>query len=119
MRKVTLFALAFLVSAVWLQAQTTGKAEKKTSDMTTIQGCLSFSNGHYRLTESSGKMWQLSNEVNQLRHHVGHEIELTGMPGIRTVDKTMQGAASNVKEEKVFKIKSIKHLADTCNMPAK
>ncbi len=119
MRKATLFALAFLISAVWLQAQTMGKADEKTSDMTTIQGCLSFSKGHYRLTEDSGKVWQLSNEVNQLRHHVGHEIELTGKPGIRTVDKTIQGEASNVKEERVFKIESIKHVADTCKMPAK
>jgi len=119
-RKATLFAFAFLIATVCLQAQAVGQAAAKTSKLTTIQGCLSFSNGHYRLTESSGKTWQLSNEVNQLRHHIGHEVELTGMPGERTIDTSQEGAGeSTVKEEKVFKVKSVKHLADTCTAPAK
>jgi hypothetical protein len=104
-----MLTLVLLVSAVWLQAQDAGMA----SGPTTIQGCLTFK-GHYFLTDSSGTMYQLSGAAQKLQAHVGHTIEVTGMTGTRTVGTTVQGSASTAKEQQVFKVKSIKHIADTC-----
>jgi ABC-type transport system involved in cytochrome c biogenesis ATPase subunit len=109
-----MFTLVLLVSALWLQAQDAGQTAGKTSGLTTIQGCLQYTNGHYRLTEDNGTTHQLQSEANKLTHHVGHEVELTGKETVRTVDTTIQGAASSVKEQPVFKVSSVKHVADTC-----
>ena len=119
MRKTWLLILVLLFSAAWLQAQSSGQASGKTSGVTTIQGCLQFTDGHYRLTDSSGTVYQLSNDANKLTHHVGHEVKITGAPGVRTVDTTIQGAASSAKEVPVFKVKTVTHVADTCTPPAK
>jgi ABC-type transport system involved in cytochrome c biogenesis ATPase subunit len=112
-RKTLMLTLVLLTSAVWLQAQDSGQMGK-TSDLTTIQGCLQYSKGHYRLTEDNGTTHQLQSQANKLQAHVGHTVELTGKPAVRTVGTTIQGAASSAKEEQVFKVSTIKHVADTC-----
>jgi hypothetical protein len=112
-RKTLMLTLVLLISAVWLQAQDAGK-----SGPTTIQGCLKYSKGHYWLTEDNGTTHQLQSQANKLQKQVGHEVELTGMDAIRTVGTTIQGAASSAKEEHVFKVQSVKHVADACTAPA-
>jgi len=112
--KTLTFTLVLLVSALWLQAQDAGQTTSKTSGLTTIQGCLQYTNGHYRLTEDNGTSHQLQSEANKLIHHVGHEVAITGKPAVRSVDTTVQGSESTVKEEPVFKVSSVKHVADTC-----
>lgn len=114
MRKTLVLTLVIFVSTMWLAAQ--DQMSKSSSSPTTIQGCLSFTDGHYRLTDSSGKVYQLSNEANKMTHHVGHEIKVTGMPGVRSVDTTPAegGGESTVKEQSVFKVKTVTHVADSC-----
>jgi hypothetical protein len=113
MRNTLMLILALLVSAVWMQAQDATQSPSKASGLTTIQGCLSY-NGHYQLTEDNGTVHQLQSEANRLTKHVGHEVTVTGKPAIRSVDSTIQGQGSNVKEEQVFKVSSVQHVADTC-----
>jgi hypothetical protein len=103
-----------LASAQWLQAQDAGQSNDKTSGLTTIQGCLQYTKGHYRLTEDNGTTHQLQSQANKLVKHVGHEVELTGKSAIRSVGTTVQGSASTVHQEDVFKVSSVKHVADTC-----
>jgi hypothetical protein len=55
-----------------------------------------------------------SPRANKLTKHVGQQVEITGTPGLRTVGTTIQGGASSTKEQQVFKVKSVKHIADTC-----
>lgn len=114
MHKTLMFALVLLISALWLQAQDAGQTTGKTSGLTTIQGCLQYTNGHYRLTEDNGTTHQLQSEANKLTHHVGHEVAVTGKPALRSVDTTVQGTGSTAQEESVFKVSSVKHIADTC-----
>jgi len=114
MRNPLMLTLVLLISAACLQAQDTGQTMGKTSGLTTIQGCLTYTNGHYRLTEDNGTTHQLQSEANKLTHHVGHEVAITGKPAVRSVDTTVQGSESTVKEEPVFKVTSVKHVADTC-----
>lgn len=114
MYKTLMLTVVLLISAMGLQAQAMGQAGGTPSASTTITGCLQYSNGHYRLTDNSGKVYQLSGEANQLTHHVGHQVAIAGTPGVRTVDTTVQGAESNAKEQPVFKVKTVHQLADTC-----
>src|SRR5215469_13703325 len=47
-----------------------------TSGQTTVEGCLSGSNGNYTLTSSSGTTYQLAGDTSQLSDHVGHEMQI-------------------------------------------
>ncbi len=114
MRKTLLLTLVLLITAVWLQAQDSGQSMGKNGDLTTIQGCLTYTHGHYFLTDSSGMAYQLQSQANKLQAHVGHTVELTGKDAIRTIGTTVQGAASTAKEQHVFKVTSVKHIAETC-----
>ena len=118
MRKILMLTLVLLISAVWLQAQDAGQSSAKTAGPTSLQGCLQYTNGHYRLTEDNGTTHQLQSQANKLAKHVGHEVTITGKPAIRTVGTTVQGAASTAKEEQVFKVTDVKHVADTCTAAA-
>ena len=118
MHKTLMFIVVFLFSTLWLQGQDAGQMGGKTAGLTTLQGCMTYSNGHYRLTEDNGTGHQLQSQANKLTKHVGHEVTITGKPGIRTVGSTVQGAASSVKEERVFQVTSVQHVADTCTAAA-
>ena len=113
MRK-TVLTLMLLLSGAWLLAQDNMSKSSGTSGTTTIEGCLQTTGSYYNLTDSSGKVYHLSGEANKLKDHVGHQVQITGMPGVKTVDTTVQGAESTAKELSVFKVKSVKHVADTC-----
>ncbi len=109
MYKQLLLIVTLLITAA-LGAQDAGKP----SSPSTIQGCLQYTNGHYRLTEDNGTTHQLQSQANKLAKHVGHEVTITGTPTVRSVDTTIQGAASSVKEEQVFRVTNVTHVADTC-----
>ena len=114
MYKTLTLTLLLLVSALWVQAQEAGQPASTTSGLTTLQGCLTYTNGHYRLTEDNGTAHQLQSQAQKLTKHVGHEVTITGKPAVRSVDTTIQGAASSVKEQQVFKVSSVQHVADSC-----
>jgi hypothetical protein len=111
MRK-TVLTLVLLLSATWLLAQD-NMGKSSTGEMT-IQGCLSNSNGQYWLTDSSGVKHQLSSHANVLKDHIGHEVAITGMESVKTTGTTIQGGASSAKQVPVFRVKSVKMVADTC-----
>ena len=114
MRKTIVFAVMLLTSAVWLQAQAMGQSDK-TANTITVQGCLHTGAGRYSLTASDGMVYRLTGEANKLKEHVGHEIEVTGTPSVRTKSTTQEGAASSVTEQHVLRVQTIKHIADTCS----
>ena len=118
MHKTLMLLVVLLFSTVWLQGQDAGQTTSKTAGLTTLQGCLTYSNSHYRLTEDNGTTHQLQSQANKLTKHVGHEVTITGKPAIRTIGTTQQGAASSVKEEQVFKVSTVQHVADTCTAAA-
>ena len=114
MRKTFMLTLVLLVSAVWLQAQDAGKTSGKTSDLDTIAGCLQRSEGQYNLTDDTGTIHHLTGGAAKLKPHIGHEVEITGKHGSRTIDTTPLGGASSAVVQPVFEVKSVKHIADTC-----
>ncbi len=105
MRKLLTLSLLALF-AISMQAQDAGSK--------TIQGCLQFTNHHYFLTDSTGAQHQLSGYANKLKDHVGHEVAITGTEGVKTTGTTSDGMASSAHQTPVFKVQSVKHIAETC-----
>jgi hypothetical protein len=114
-RKVVLFTIVLFIAAAGLQTLAAGQSNGNSSEPTTLQGCLAFADGHYRLTDSNGVSHQLTGAANRLTHYVNKQIEITGTPAVRTVDTTQQGTESSVKEQHVFRVKTIKQTADSCS----
>ncbi len=119
MTKKWMPALALLIFAACLQARAASASEKsqnsgKDAGLTTLKGCLRSSDNEYTLTDDTGTTHGLSGAANKLGKQVGHEVELTGKPGIRTVDTTNAGTASSAAEQHVFEVKTVKPIADTC-----
>ena len=110
MRKTLMLTLVLMVSAVWLQAQDAGK----TSNLETIEGCLHHSAGQYTLIDDTNTIHHLVGGAAKLSHHIGHQVEITGKPGVRTLDTTPQGGASAAVVQPIIEVKSVKHIADTC-----
>lgn len=120
MRKTVLLAVVLSIYAVSLHAQSAtpssdaGQDSGKSADLTTLQGCLSHSRDVYTLTEEDGTTHQLVGAIGKLGHQIGRQVEVTGKPGIRTVDSTLVGGASSATEQQVFEVKNVKRLADAC-----
>jgi hypothetical protein len=66
------------------------------------------------LIEEDGTLHELAGGSRKLRNEVGHQVELTGRPGIRTSDTTLAGGASGAVEHPIFEVKSVKELAAKC-----
>ena len=114
MRKTVMLTLVLIVSAVCLPAQDAGKPSDKTSDLTTIEGCLRHSEGQYTLIDDTNTIHHLVGGARLLTHHIGHQVEITGKPGTRTLDTTPAGVASAAVVQATIEVKSVKHIADTC-----
>ena len=112
MYKTLILALALLVSAAWLQAQDTMSKSGKSSE--TIEGCLTTYGSYYRLTDNDGFVYMLTGNAQKLKNHVNHQVQLTGMCGVKTVGTTTQGLASTASERPVFEVQDVTHVANAC-----
>ena len=117
MKKIMMFSLLLVMSSAWLESQPRGqsskqgKAEKPGS--ATIRGCLQRSEGHYILVDETNTAQRLS-DSGKLKPFIGHEVELTGQPRIRTIDTTQPGTASSATEQPYFEVKTVKDIAASC-----
>jgi Protein of unknown function (DUF5818) len=105
-----------LLSACWIVAQestpTAGQTGSTTSgDNTTVQGCLSGSNGNYMLTDKNGMTYELKGDTAKLSEHIGHEIRVTG-----TKESAAAGAmgSQSGKASETLSVVSMKHISKTC-----
>ena len=114
MKKILLLALAVIASAVWLQAQYTQSQSTKGPAPDQVQGCLKTVRGHYQIDDKNGNSVELSGAANKLGKLVGHTVEVSGKPGTRTSDTTMQGGASSAVEIPVLHVKTVKDLGKDC-----
>ena len=83
-----------------------------------LVGCLQRSEGEYTLTDRTNTLYHLSGG-SKLKSHIGHEVELTGTPTTQTIDTTPPGAASSVIQRSVFRVKTVKDVAATCQSGAR
>lgn len=111
MHKILTLAVALLLSAIWMQAQTMEKGSKAASQ-TSVEGCLQGSNGNFTLTDSAGTTYTLEGDTSKLTEHVGHEVQITGTPSASSGASSSSAAASGGSQ--TLTVQKVKHISKTC-----
>lgn len=120
-----LLASILLLGVSWAAAQDTPAQSGAQSDtatatstgaQTTVQGCLSGSDGKYMLTSDNGKIFDLSGDTSKLAEHVGHEVKITGTETTSgsAASSDSSGAMSNQSSGATLEVTSMKHISKTC-----
>jgi len=85
---------------------------------TSVQGCLTRSNGQFTLTGDDGSAYLLSGDAVTLSHHVGHEIKVTGSMSSSTDAMQPQGGGNQSgymgTSKRKLEVTSVKHISKTC-----
>jgi hypothetical protein len=118
MRRTLMLSLALLISARWLQAQEGVPGAEVGAAATyppTIEGCLTNSSLRYRVIGKDGMVYNLTGSTARLSHYVGHEVQVTGRPTVRSFSTTEKDMASTVEEIPALDVKDVKELSKTCN----
>ncbi len=114
-----MLALLLLISAACLQAQEGDPGRDVwipgNTYPPTVAGCLRSANTHYTVTAEDGTVYNLTGNTAWLSHYVGHKVEVTGTPTVKSLDTTMKEAASTVEELPALDVKSAKELSKMCN----
>jgi hypothetical protein len=88
-----------------------------TESETTVQGCLSGSDGNYILTDKNGSTFQLTGDTAKLSEHVGHEVKVSGTSSSASAPPS-GGAASGTTQQpsssQAIQVASVKHVSKTC-----
>jgi hypothetical protein len=80
----------------------------------TIDGCLERYGFYYKVIGADGTVYNLTHNNSELSHYVGHEVEITGKPTVKTLDTTEIHIASTAEEIPVLEVKTVKELSGTC-----
>jgi len=131
MRKLLLLVSVLLLGASWAVAQDSSSqtdpnsgtpsqtSSANASGETTVQGCLSGSNGAYTLTDKNGNSYQLTGDSAKLSEHVGHEVKITGTSSAASASASGGGTAPGTTREanaasQTLQVSSVKHVSKTC-----
>lgn len=145
MRQVLLCVSILLLGLTWSFAQTSGSSEtspsgsssgasqsaaaqsgssgqsgQTASGHTTVEGCLSGSNGSYTLTDKNGNTYQLTGDTAKLSEHVGHEVKVMGSAtaaGASSSGGTSGGAMGSGSQQSL-EVTSMKHISKSCQAGA-
>ena len=90
-----------------------GRSGSNEANYVSAEGCLQRSGWQYFLNERDGTQEQLTG-YPKLKDYVGHDIEITGVRGAKTVDNTPPGGASSVVIHPVINVKTVKDLGKGC-----
>lgn len=133
MRQVLLLVSVILLAASWVAAQDNSTSQSDTNSPTasqtassaaggetTVQGCLSGSNGNFTLTDKNGNSYKLTGDTAKLSEHVGHEVKVTGTSSSASAAPGDSGSATGTSGQAstdsatTLEISSVKHIAKTC-----
>jgi Protein of unknown function (DUF5818) len=89
-------------------------SQTATGGSTTVQGCLSGSDGSYTLTDKDGKTYQLTGDTAKLSEHVGHEIRVTGEANASSGMGTNSAAGQTSTGSETISVSTVKHISKTC-----
>jgi hypothetical protein len=121
MRNPLLLVLSMLLLGVcWAAAQNYPSQSNSTQTTptsagteTTVQGCLSSSNGNYVLIDKNGKTFQLTGDSATLSEHIGHEVKVTGTT--TTASSGTGGAMGQTSaSDQAIAVTSVKHISKSC-----
>jgi hypothetical protein len=122
MKKLFLFTVLGLLCASfgWAQQQA-DQSGASSVQVGTIRGCLSGSNGNYTLAQdSSGTMFRLVGNDDQLKGHIGQEVLVTGqLPAGTSAADQGEGSAKNSAGSSasgnMVQVSDVKMVSQTCN----
>jgi len=83
------------------------------SGNTSVEGCLSASNGSYVLTADNGTTYQLTGDTAKLSEHVGHQVKIMGTTSPASASDSSGTMGSNGSSQ-TLQVASIKHISKTC-----
>ncbi|HEY6307898.1 MAG TPA: hypothetical protein VI488_15715 [Candidatus Angelobacter sp.] len=120
MKKLFLTTAILLFSSPWVWAQSGSspsaqqpdKSQTATSDQKgqTIEGCLSGAADTFKLTDATGKTYQLTGDTSGLAEDVGHQVRLWGNAGSSGGGE----AGSDTGAQATFGVKKVKSISDKC-----
>jgi hypothetical protein len=135
-RKTLMLSLVLAFGAACAAAQTypssspdsrtpqtaTQPSQTSSADTTSIQGCVSGSDGNYTLTDNSGATYKLAGDTAKLTEHVGHKVEITGSTMSSSSSDTSAASASpeshkpaGAGAQHTLSVTSVKHISSTCS----
>jgi hypothetical protein len=125
MRRLLPLSLLLLLAVAFAAAKTsntttnlqTPMATSASTQQGTLQGCLSSAGNEYTLTDSSGAIWQLEGNTDQLKPYVGHTVALTGSGNNAAALTGNANRYIDVDMTSVndFQVSSAKQISPTCS----
>jgi hypothetical protein len=116
--KILLLTLVLLMSVLWLQAQEGNPGRDvwipANTYPPTVTGCLQNSSIRYSIVGHDGTVYNLTGATGKLRNYIGHEVEVTGKPTVKSLSTTEKDMASTVEELPALDVRSVKELSKTC-----
>ncbi len=116
--RLTIATLMLLLCGLWAVAQqnypSSQTPNSSNSGQTTVEGCLSRSEGGYTLTGKSGTTYKLSGDTSKLSAHVGHEMKIKGTVTEASPTTGAPSATSSSASEPNLDVTSFKHVSETC-----
>jgi hypothetical protein len=124
MKRTLLLSLLLLLCAAWLMAQQQGSTSgdsqsSRSGNETTIQGCLSGSEGNFTLTDDSGNTYQLKGATSKLSKHVGHEVQITGATTESAAATSPTTGTPTSAAQRTLDVKTVKHVSTNCTASKK
>jgi hypothetical protein len=116
MYKTLLLSLVLVSSAACLQAQAYPQSAQ---NHVNVQGCLQGLDGNYTLTADDGTIYQLTGNTAELKEHVGHEVQITGMTSVSGAESSARASSAGATPPASLAVKSVKHISKTCKSAAK
>lgn len=130
MNKFSLGATILILSSAWTLAQVStpptdenptssaqsaqqpDKSQTAPSDKSAqaIEGCLSGSANVFKLTDATGKTYELTGDTSMLADNVGHQVSLWGHAGSSGGGEKISAAGPQA----TFGVEKVKSLSDTC-----
>ncbi len=124
MKKLLLAAGVVLLSLPFVWAQQSDQSGDSTARVGTVRGCLGGSDGNYTLTQgTSGTMFRLVGNDDQLKSHIGQEVLVTGQlseggsaasSGNQASNLSANSAASSTSGNMV-QVSNVKVVSQTCS----
>lgn len=125
MRHLLLLSV-LLLGASWAMAQNDSSQSAPTQtnpgqemsagsgSATSVQGCLSGSDGNYMLTDKNGTTYQLTGDTAKLSEHVGHEVKIMGSTSSASSSGADTSGSMGGASKQALQVSSVKHISKTC-----
>jgi hypothetical protein len=125
MRKFSLITAILLLCSAWTVAQSNPPSaaqdpasaqqsdKSQTADQAgqTVDGCLSGAANTFKLTDATGKTYELTGDTSGLNENVGHQVRLWGNAGSSGGGEKISASGAQA----TFGVTKVKSISPTCS----